>query len=50
MKAYYGLTTQMVWVKIIGEQYSADNLVLVLDEDNLKKLIAQANDLLTNKQ
>jgi len=47
MKVYYGLTTQLLWVKIIGEQYSADNFVLILDEDNFKKLIAQANQVLT---
>lgn len=50
MKVCYGLTTQLVWVKIIGEQHSADNFVLVLDDENFKKLIAQANDLLTNKE
>jgi hypothetical protein len=46
---YYGLTTQLVWVKIVGGGFSADNYVLVLDEDNFKKLMAQANELLTKE-
>ena len=47
MKDYYGLTTQLVWVKILGEQYSADNFIIVLDKENFKKLIDQANNILS---
>jgi len=46
MKDYYGLTTQLVWVKISGEEYSADNFIIVLDKENFKKLIDQANSIL----
>jgi hypothetical protein len=46
VNTYYGLTTQLVWVKIVGGGYSADNFVLVLDEENFRKLINQANELL----
>ena len=47
MKDYYGLTTQLVWVKILGEKYSADNFIIVLDKENFKKLIDQANNILS---
>jgi hypothetical protein len=46
VNTYYGLTTQLVWVKIAGGGYSADNFVLVLDDENFRKLINQANELL----
>ena len=47
MKDYYGLTTQLVWVKILGEEYSADNFIIVLDKENFKKLIDQSNNILS---
>lgn len=47
MKDHYGLTTQLVWVKILGEEYSADNFIIVLDKKNFKKLIDQANNILS---
>lgn len=50
MNTYYGLTTQLVWVKFAGGQGSASDFVLVLDEANFRKLIGQANSLLTEEQ
>jgi hypothetical protein len=46
VNTYYGLTTQLVWVKFAGGQGSASDFVLVLDEENFLKLINQANELL----
>jgi hypothetical protein len=46
VNTYYGLTTQLVWVKFAGGQGSASDFVLVLDEENFRKLINQANELL----
>jgi hypothetical protein len=39
-----------VWVKLVGGGFSADNYVLILDETNFKKLLAQANEVLTSEQ
>jgi hypothetical protein len=50
MNTYYGLTTQLIWVKIIGDKYVTDNFLLVLDQDNFKRLIDQASSLLTTEQ
>ena len=49
MNTYYGLTTQLVWVKFAGGQGSASDFVLVLDEENFRKLINQANELLNQQ-
>jgi hypothetical protein len=49
VNTYYGLTTQLVWVKFAGGQGSASDFVLVLDEENFRKLINQANELLNQQ-
>jgi hypothetical protein len=49
VNTYYGLTTQLVWVKFVGGQGSASDFVLVLDEENFRKLINQANELLNQQ-
>jgi hypothetical protein len=49
VNTHYGLTTQLVWVKIAGEQGSASDFLLVLDEENFRKLINQANELLNQQ-
>lgn len=48
MSIYYGLTTQLDWVKIRGALDSAEDFVIVLDQDNFKKLTYQANQILEN--
>ncbi len=48
MNTFYGLNSSLIWVKISGDGYSADDFVLVLDEINFRKLMNQGNELLGN--
>ena len=47
MNTFYGLNSSLIWVKISGDGYSADDFVLVLDEINFRKLMNQGNELLS---
>jgi len=41
MKTYYGLNAQLIWVKIEGSGQTAEDFIIILDEDNFKKFANQ---------
>ena len=46
MKTYYGLSTQLIWVKIESSGYRAEDFVVILDEENFVKILNQASELI----
>lgn len=45
MKTYYGLSNQLIWVKLDNPPYRAEDYTIILDEENFIKVINQAIDL-----
>jgi len=45
MKTYYGLSSQLVWLKLGSVPHKAEDFIIILDEENFVKVINQAIDL-----
>lgn len=45
MKTYYGLSNQLVWLKIDNLLHKAEDYIIILDEENFIKIINQAVEL-----
>ena len=45
MKTYYGLSNQLVWLKVDNALHRADEFIIIVDEENFVKIINQAIDL-----
>ena len=45
MKTYYGLSNQLIWLKLDSVPHKAEDFVIILDEENFVKVINQAIDL-----
>lgn len=46
MKTYYGLSTNLVWLKINDPAQKAGDFLLILDEENFVKMLNQASELI----
>jgi len=46
MKTYYGLSTNLVWLKIDNPAQKAEDFVIILDEENFVKILNQASELI----
>ena len=42
MKTYYGLTDQLVWLKVDNAVHKAEDFIIILDEENFNKMLNQA--------
>jgi len=45
MKTYYGLSNQLVWLRLDRVPHKAEDFIVILDEENFVKVINQAIDL-----
>ena len=48
MKTYYGLSSQLLWVKIDPSMHKSEDFLIIFDEENFKKFATQTIDILNN--
>ena len=46
MKTYYGLSTQLIWVKLESSAQKAEDYIVILDEENFVRILNQASQLI----
>jgi hypothetical protein len=46
MKTCYGLSNQLIWVKLDSSKYRAEDFIVILDEANFVKMLNQTSELI----
>jgi len=46
MQTYYGLTNQLVWLKVDNSVHTAQDFIIIVDEENFIKMATQTIEVL----